>query len=565
MPDTARGRARYRRILRFAARHLVIIWWYELFLARIGLGAVAERTREARLRRLAQRFRTLAVELGGLMIKLGQFMSTRLDVLPPEITKELEDLQDEVPPAPFDAVRALAEAELGVPLAQVFADITEEPVASASLGQVYSARLAARDAKEAGFERVAVKVQRPGIGDIVSIDLSALRRIARWISRIGVVARRVDLPRLVDEFASTSLEEIDYLHEAANAERFGACFADDDRVRVPDVVWERTTRRVLTLEDVSAIKIRDVDALREAGVSPRKVASVLGDVMLDQLFVHGFFHADPHPGNLFVTPGPRLDGSGGPSWTLTFVDFGMMGAVPPRIRESLRALVIAAAARDGQGMVDAMHKADVLLPSADTAELERAMTKVFARFGGMSIGQLRDIDPNEYRDFALEFSDIMLDMPFQMPENFLLLIRAASLTSGMCTALNPSFNVWDSVEPYANQLMHEESGNLVGDIAAQIGDNARIVWRLPRRADHVLAKIEDGTVGVTMPSLERKIDQVEKIGHRLLSGLIFGALLVSGSRVYSDNELLGVVLMAASVIPLLHVMFGRRHSSRRFR
>lgn len=180
-----------------------------------------------RLQRIAQHFHVLAVDLGGLMIKVGQFMSSRLDVLPPEITKELEGLQDEVPPVPFPAIRALAEAELGVTLERAFSFVDPTPVAAASLGQVHRARLSEADAAETGLLDVVVKIQRPGIGMIVDVDLSALRRVAGWLSHVRIVSDRVDMPALVEEFAFTSLEEIDYLHEAASAERFAQDFADD--------------------------------------------------------------------------------------------------------------------------------------------------------------------------------------------------------------------------------------------------------------------------------------------------------------------------------------------------
>ncbi|MGO3886970.1 MAG: ABC1 kinase family protein, partial [Mycetocola sp.] len=301
------AQARYRRILRFASRHLAVTWWYELFLPRLGLARLAERTRAARMRRFARSFYVLAGDLGGLMIKVGQFMSSRLDVLPPEITAELEGLQDEVAPVPFAQISAVAESELGMPLERVFVHVDEEPVAAASLGQAHRARLARADAEDTGLSAVVIKVQRPGIDAIVDVDLAALRRVGGWLSRVRLVSDRVDMPALVEEFAHTSREEIDYLQEAANSERFAEAFADDPRVRVPAVVWERSTRRVLTLEDVTAIKITDSDGLRAAGIDPAAVAPVFASVMFEQLFTTGFFHADPHPGNIFVTPIPRAE------------------------------------------------------------------------------------------------------------------------------------------------------------------------------------------------------------------------------------------------------------------
>lgn len=263
------GRARYRRIIRFAAWNLAVTWWFELVLPVIGLRRVAERNRSERMIRFARKFRALAVELGGLMIKVGQYMSSRLDVLPPELTKELEGLQDEVPAVPFPDIKELAEQELGVSFERVFAQIDTTPVAAASLGQVYRVTLSPADAADAGFTQAVLKVQRPGIDAVVDVDLAALRRIARWLQRLKAVSKRADAPALIEEFAATSREEIDYLHEAANAERFAADFANAPDVKVPAVAWERTTRRVLTLEDVTAIKIIDKDALIAAASSPR--------------------------------------------------------------------------------------------------------------------------------------------------------------------------------------------------------------------------------------------------------------------------------------------------------
>lgn len=558
------ARRRYRRILRFAGWNLAVAWWFEVFLPRIGLAKLADRGRTKRLRRIAQRFHVLAVELGGLMIKVGQFMSSRLDVLPPEITAELEGLQDEVPPVPFELIRELAEAELGIPLERAFASISEVPVAAASLGQAHRATLSPMDAHDTGLTSVVLKVQRPGIDAIVDVDLAALRRVGAWLSRVRIVSDRVNMPALVEEFAQTSLEETDYLHEAANSERFAADFADDARVAVPAVVWERTTRRVLTLEDVTAIKITDVDALRAAGIDPAAVAPVFAAVMFDQLFTAGFFHADPHPGNIFVTPlsssaSDSADGSR--PWRLTFIDFGMMGEVHTGTRTGLRKLLVAAAARDGRGIVDAIRDLGVLLPETETTELERAMTQLFARFGGMGFAELRDVDPREFRDFAVQFGDVVRSLPFQLPENFLLIIRAMSLTSGVCSALDPSFNLWDSIEPYAAQLVKDERGNLVQDFAREALDIAGVAVRLPKRLDSLLTKVDNGTVGVSSPRLERRVARLERTARRVLSAILFAALLIAGAVIRADDVGFGTVLMVLSVLPLLHALFAGRRDS----
>ncbi|WP_344376124.1 ABC1 kinase family protein [Agromyces tropicus] len=594
MPDVGNTRARYRRILRFAARYIIQTWWFELVLPRFGLARFAARGRAARLTRIAERFHDLAVDLGGLMIKVGQYLSSRLDVLPPEITRELAGLQDEVPPVPFDDIRRLAEAELGVPLERAYASFDPTPVAAASLGQAHRARLSPVDAADMGYDDAVVKVQRPGIEVIVDVDLAALRRVADWLSRVRFVAKRVDLPGLVEEFATTSLEEIDYLHEGQNAERFAASFAGDPRVAAPEVVWERTTRRVLTLADVTAIKINDRAALIAAGIDPKAVAAQFATVMFDQLFRDGYFHADPHPGNIFVTPvgvlsggadaaasastpsnetdaaGPAPDAASAaepgsadspgsaaaPAWKLTFIDFGMMGQVPDGLRQALQQLMIAVAARDGKRLVESFRSVGFLLPTAETAELERAMTELFARFGGMGFAELAQVDERELRRFAIEFGEVMRTLPFQLPENFLLIIRAMSLTSGMCSSLDPEFNIWDAVEPYAAQLLRDERGNLVQALGREAVSVVGTAWRLPQRLDKVVDRIEQGRLVATSPKIEQRMSRLERTAGRIVSAVIFVGLFLGGILLRLDEPVWGGILLGVSVIPLLHAVFA---------
>jgi predicted unusual protein kinase regulating ubiquinone biosynthesis (AarF/ABC1/UbiB family) len=550
-------RARYRRIMRFASFTLAQMWWFELFLPRIGLRRLAARGRTRRLQHLARRFHALAADLGGLMIKVGQFLSSRLDILPPEVTRELEGLQDEVPAEPFDAIRVQLERELGMSLSLAYASFDPVPIAAASLGQAHLARLSPAIAADVGVTGVVVKVQRPGIDEVVAVDLAALRRVARWLMRVRVVRARADAPELVEEFASTSLQEIDYLHEAANAERFAADFDADPRVEAPLVVWERTSLRVLTLSDVTAIKVTDVAALEAAGIRPAAVADELARVTFQQIFVHGFFHADPHPGNIFVTPDPVGD-EGDAGWHLTYVDFGMMGEIPDTLRAGLRDFILAAVGRDSHGLVTALERLHVLLSVADTDELERAMNALFARFGGMGIAELQRVDPRELEAFARQFGETIRALPFQLPENFLLLIRTVSLISGDTSALNPEFNMWDAVDPFARDILRPRGADSLRDAGQRAVTLATTVARLPRRLDELMTRIERGQIAVRTPDVDRRLLSLERTISRAVSAVLFATLLFAGVLLIPTADVLGWVLMGASALPLLHVALTSR-------
>ncbi|MEP7357980.1 MAG: AarF/ABC1/UbiB kinase family protein, partial [Anaerolineales bacterium] len=344
-------RSRYRRIVFFFAGVIFNIVIWDLLLPRVGLRGWSRRTRPERLRRIAVRFRGLAIRMGGVLIKMGQFMSARLDVLPEIITTELAGLQDEVPAEPFAAIRREAEAELGAPLAERYAAFDETPLAAASLGQVHRARL--RPGPD-GVQPppVVVKIQRPQVEALIATDLAAVRTVGGWLNRYPPIRRRADVPALLAEFTRILEAEVDYLAEGHNAETFAKNFADDPGVRVPRVIWTHTTRRVLTLEDVYAIKITDYAAITAAGIDRAEVAERLFQTYLRQIFEHGFFHADPHPGNLFVERVPQApDAAPAPAWRLIFVDFGMVGQVPENLRLGLREMVIGVGLRDGRRLV----------------------------------------------------------------------------------------------------------------------------------------------------------------------------------------------------------------------
>jgi predicted unusual protein kinase regulating ubiquinone biosynthesis (AarF/ABC1/UbiB family) len=557
-------RARYWRIVLFFGGVTAHFIFWEIFLRRVRLGAWSDRTSDERYRRIAVSFRAMAIRMGGLMIKVGQFLSARLDILPPEITEELSGLQDEVPPVDFAAIRELAEAELGEPLSVRYDWVDETPMAAASLGQVHRARLCATEAELHGFADVVVKVQRPHIEQVVEVDLAALRRVGGWLKRYKPVSKRADVPALVEEFAATTLEEIDYVAEAHNAETFAENFSDDPRIQIPHVVWSLSTLRVLTLENVAAIKIGDHDAITEAGIERPAVAAAVLDAYMKMILEDGFFHADPHPGNLFVTPLEGVDEEGKRNWQLTFIDFGMVGRVPENLRAGLQEVLIAVGTQDAARLVASYQTLGVLLPSADIQLIERASRQLFERFWGMSMSDLKSIDHAEIMRFGLQFRELVLDLPVQLPENLLMLGRTVALLSGMCTGLDPDFNLWTSIAPYATKLINEEGGSTFKTVLAEATKIFQVLVGLPSRTDRVLSMIERGEVNVQTPLLEIRVRQLERSVSRLNSGLVFVGLLVAGAVLYRTDVVLARWLMGASAVVLAAMSFGGRgHGPRR--
>ena len=550
-------RLRYWRIVLFFGRVVFGFIAWEVVGPRLGLRRLAERTREQRLQRAAARFRVLAIALGGLMIKLGQFLSSRLDVLPRSITNELSGLQDEVPAEELDALLSVATAELGGPLSEHFAWFDEEPLAAASLGQAHRARLRDADADELGFRDVVVKIQRPHIQQVIEVDLAALRRVGRWLTRYRPIASRANVPGLIEEFAHTSLNEVEYLAEAANAERFAENFAADPRVKVPRIVWELTSRRVLTMEDVSAIKIADHAAITAAGIDRGQVATVLVESYLQQIFQDSFVHLDPHPGNLYVTP-ITDPAPGEPAWKLTFIDFGMMGEVPENLREGLTEALISVGLRDGARAVRSMEILNVILPGADMHLIERASTEVFARFGGMSMDELVNVPPEEMIEFAGQFRELVFELPFQVPDDMLMLGRSVGILSGVATGLEPSFNVWAVLTPYAATLVSGEGGLSVDRIVKEAADLGRTLLALPGRVDRVLTSAERGELTVRTPRVAAQVERLNRTARGTNGVLVFAALLLAGAVALGTDPVLGRWLMGLSAAPLLWAMIAGR-------
>lgn len=591
MPDPAHRpyhlrRTRYWRIVVFFLRLFGEIILWEVILRRVLGSKSVARGRSARTRSESRRFRGLALRLGGVMIKLGQFLSTRVDILPPEITDELEGLQDQVPVVSFDYIKSTVERELG-PIGERFMWFNPEPVAAASFGQVHRAQLPTG-------ERVVVKVQRPNISDIVHTDLSALAVVARIAMWWRTISRRANLPGLLDEFSRVLWEELDYKAEADHALTFASLFADDPNIYIPAVYLQHSTAYVLTLEDVTSIKLNDYAALERAGVNRKTVATRLLDAYLRQVFDFKFFHADPHPGNIFIYPIPdkdldKLPGSRSRKvnlktdrpFYLIFIDFGMVGRLTPAIHEGLRETIVAVATQDAAGLVAAYDKLGVLLPNANKQRIEEATRVVFQKVWGLNMQELQDLPYDEMVALGRQFSDLLLTMPFQMPQDFIYLSRAVGILSGMCTGLDPNFDPWREMQPFTSKLLSASSSRTQAALGADkttgssagargmagvalgvVRTYAQRLAQLPTLAETVLARADRGELKVQAAfdtETREQMTRIETTLGKLVGGIIFATLTLASTLLYINHEngLGGVGYVLAGIALLSLILRGR--------
>jgi predicted unusual protein kinase regulating ubiquinone biosynthesis (AarF/ABC1/UbiB family) len=534
-------RRRYRRVSWFFARAIGQFILWEVVLRRILGRRFVGRSSNRRWQRLAQRYRALAVELGGVLIKLGQFLSIRVDVLPQVVTHELAGLQDEVPAEGLADIQAVVEAEYGLPMTRVFGWFAPVPEAAASLAQVHRALLLTGD-------DVVVKVQRPRIEVIVETDLRAIETATRWLKRYPPIRRRVDMDKLYAEFSRTTRAELDFVAEGQNAERFAQNFADDPGVRIPKIYAESSTRRVLIMENVASIKITDFAAIKAAGIDRKEVARRLFDTYLKQVFVHNFVHADPHPGNLFVQPlraslfpPPSPDQSPESQsrpFQITFVDFGMVATIPDRVREHLRDFLFGFAGRDATRVVRAYQGAGVLLPGADLARLEQMEAELLERYSGLTIRQAQEVAMNEWQSLATEYRDILYEMPFQIPTDLLFAGRAIAILFAMATSLDPDFDPWAAIEPFARQMAIDETRRDWRGLLGELERATRAVLSLPGQADRFFSRAMQGDLTVRTswtPDATRTLRRVETAVNRLTAAVVFAALLLGAVAVYATQ------------------------------
>jgi predicted unusual protein kinase regulating ubiquinone biosynthesis (AarF/ABC1/UbiB family) len=413
--DPHKVQGRFRRALRWCARRFF---------------AHGPAHREERLRAQAAWLCARLVKLGPTFIKIGQALATRADLLPLPYIQELARLQDEVPPFPSSEAARILQEELGAPPEHLFAVIHWKPIASASLGQVYYGRLPSG-------EEVAIKVQRPRLREVIHLDLAILKRVARFLKRYPNLFRGVDWTGVLDEFAATIFEEMNYRQEALHAERFRENFRRWKEVYVPKIYWAYTTERVLTMEYIHGVKVTDVEELRRRGLSPARVNRLLARTYLKQLLEDGFFHADPHPGNLRVMPDGRL----------AFFDFGMVG----RLDASLQRLMIEAffhiVNRDVAGLVDDLIQLGFLDPSVDPRLIRPLVEGLFREYLGLKLSEVK------FKELTYELAEVVYAYPFTIPARFTYMIRALMELEGIGIAIDPDFNFIEVARPFAREYL----------------------------------------------------------------------------------------------------------------
>lgn len=432
-------------------------------------------------------FRQTSLKLGVLMIKLGQFLSSRADILPDQALAVLASLQDEVPPEPFSHVVSVIETELGKPVDQIFSVLERKATAAASLGQVHKATLAANGAQ------VAVKVQRPHIEQLVGMDLSTLKFVIWVINRFVDTREFIDLKAVYREFKRTVYEEIDYTIESANAKRFREMFLDDPTIFIPQIYDEYTSRRVLVLEWVDGIKINDYPALDAAGVDRLEVANRTVRTYFSQFFEEGFFHADPHPGNIFVQPGPPDVGP-----VIAFVDFGMVGSLNKSMKQAMKDLFLSFVLRDSHALVAALSRLGFIGEGANVPALERGVGLMMEQYYGMTLGEARNLD---IPDVANEVSRLLYGQPFQIPAQFAFTGRAISTLVGVATGLAPTFNFVDVATPYARKFLDLDAGGIMEmlrKLPNQALDIGRLALKLPKAMERIITQLETGQIEVRL-------------------------------------------------------------------
>ena len=493
-------------------------------------GGMTEEKKVARRKRQAIWIRDTFLDLGPTFIKVGQLFSTRADLFPSEYVEELSKLQDRVPAFSYEQVVVIIKQDLGKPVNELFLSFDPIPLAAASLGQVHKAQL------HSG-EEVVVKVQRPGLKKLFTIDLQILRGIARYFQSHPDWGRGRDWIGIYEECCRILWEEIDYISEGRNADTFRRNFREYDWVKVPRVYWRYASPRVLTLEYLPGIKISHYEALEAAGLDRKLIAQQGAQAYLQQLLNDGFFHADPHPGNIAVSP------EGG---ALIFYDFGMMGRIKSNVREQLMETLFGIAQKNAERVVTSLVELGALSPTDDMGPVRRSIQYMLDHFmdkpfENQSVSQISD-----------DLYEIAYDQPFRFPATFTFVMRAFSTLEGVGKGLDPEFNFMEVAKPFALQIMTNGNSpdgnsflNELGRQAAQVSSTA---LGLPRRIEDTIEKLERGDLRVRVRSTEsdkilRRISSIQ-LGTNYT--LLISAFTLSATILFVHGDV-GLALFVAFV------------------
>jgi ubiquinone biosynthesis protein len=521
--QTFRHLRRYQQIGRILTRY-----GFGHVLTQLGIGRAItpglEKLRFSSSERLratpAERVRMVVEELGPTFIKLGQILSTRSDILPPEFTQELEKLQDTVPPTDFSLIQAQVEKELQQPIDVVFPSFEPEPVASASLGQVHFATLSSG-------EEVAVKVFRPGVDKVIETDLDILLELAALAEKRTSWGEYYGVLSLAQEFADTLRTEQNYEQEGHNIDRYRQMFAGDGHVNVPLVYWETTTRRVLTMERLEGIKITDVAALDAAGLDRKVVASRNIAILLKAVLQDGFFHADPHAGNFMVMPNE----------VIAMMDFGIMGHLDPVQRLGLVKLFVALFREETDRVVDALSDLGIATRAADKRNLTRDLDRLHMRYYGLELEKIGA------RSFVEDLMEVAFANRLKMPSDLVLVFKAIAMLEGISLQLDPDLNIFDEVEPYVRDALLELQSpvNWLKELAEQMRESAEAMMLLPRQMQRMLEGMEagEGSLSMSLQGLDEPTRRVTSAANRLVLAILAVAF----------------VLGPAMLIPRVHEIF----------
>ena len=508
---------------------LVLLWWDGQSWTYRG-GATREHPAERQQQR-AQWLTRQLLELGSAFIKLGQLLSSRPDILPAGWVSELASLQDNVPAFSFDRVQTVLEEELGQRCAEVI-DLDPQPLGAASLAQVHRASL--RSGRQ-----VVLKVQRQGLDRRFRLDLDVMQQVAAVLQRHPTWGRGRDWPAMARECRRVLLRELDFRVEAQYAARFRQQFLDDERIRIPGVIWELSTRRVLCLDYLPGIKINDRDAIVEAGIDPSDVAEIGAASYLKQLVRFGFFHADPHPGNLAVAS----DGA------LIYYDFGMMGVLSDGLRRRIGSMVRAAAARDSAALVDELQGAGLIGAEIDVGPVRRLVRVM------LQDALTPPFSSNVIDKLSGDLYDLVYGQPFRLPVELIFVMRALSTFEGVGRSLDPAFSLVSIAKPYLLPLMTSSgsgTNDLFNELGRQVGALSSKAVGIPRRLDESLERLEQGDLqlqvrlGESDRQFRRMIVAQQSIGQAVLLGCLALATAIVGA----SSRPLWSILPAAATLPV---------------